>query len=708
MQRLLLLYQPQFESLLLLIPEKPLLEMSEASPLVQSSATDQSQLPTVSSRSNLGPSRQSSPIQYEAINSEPLPSNVSQESQLASLPDEVKSGNPVRPLLHIDEDGTEFSYHLQPMRYSVINILLVELFERFSFYGINYTQTLFLTGAYDSHWNADLTSVEASTYVSVSVAVAYSTPFIGALLADYVLGDYWTLFVGAICFYIPGLVLIVLTSIPGALGETFNHNALAMGLLVLWPIGTGVVKSVVNVFGAKQFHPLLQSRWIEAYYVKFYMCINIGALVGGIVVPILAQVNVTAAYLLPVIMLSLGVLLFLVASKRYVIAKPKWDRWKGNVWPWKSSAKNLEDSFDDDGIPLWSIFRICVLIIPFSIAYSQMSTTFILQGKVMRKIGLVDAACMNNADALSVLFFGHVVGTWFYPALARRGIKLPTTQKFALGSFLGALAVAWALVVEGWITKEYQATGEKISILWQTVSYVLIGAGEIFAVSAAYEVAFTASSPERKVLASAVNLFCIGGLPNVFCIGLYNACKPWFRNSHGNANLSRVQDYASAQVERYFMLLFFLTMGGVLLNLLPSVRTMVESVEDRATELLKTPKTPKRPPIQRRRQEEAVTAAALQRAKRHRDYLKFGSGPQLFKLSSMRAGPSLSERKPLKTATRGDVQRLYRSTGTIPPSVGNVLPPSRNSSPISSVPGVSNSNSTAGGAQSRHHRSNSS
>ena len=29
-----------------------------------------------------------------------------------------------------------------------------ELWERFSFYGINYTQTAFLTGAYDSQWNA--------------------------------------------------------------------------------------------------------------------------------------------------------------------------------------------------------------------------------------------------------------------------------------------------------------------------------------------------------------------------------------------------------------------------------------------------------------------------------------------------------------------------------------------------------------------------
>jgi POT family proton-dependent oligopeptide transporter len=82
-----------------------------------------------------------------------------------------------------------------------------------------------------------------------------------------------------------------LSTVPHLLGETFNKRLLALGLLILWPAGTGIVKSIVNVFGAKQFHPLLQSSLIESYYVNFYMCINIGALVGGIVVPIVAQVR---------------------------------------------------------------------------------------------------------------------------------------------------------------------------------------------------------------------------------------------------------------------------------------------------------------------------------------------------------------------------------------------------------------------------------
>jgi len=149
-----------------------------------------------------------------------------------------------------------------------------------------------------------------------------------------------------------------------------------------------------------------------------------------------------------------------------------------------------------------------------------------------KAFGFVDAATMNGLDPISVLIFGNLTGNIIYPALAKRDIKLPTTYKFAIGSSLGVLAVIWAMLVEHWIHVAYhEHDGQSLCILWQAPSYVLIGWGEIFAVSAAYEVAFTASSPETKALASALNIFCVGGIPNFICIFLYQVCQGWFRNS---------------------------------------------------------------------------------------------------------------------------------------------------------------------------------
>ena len=596
-----------------------------------------------------------------------IPTNVCTVEQWARLPPECRSSlDPRRPLQHFHEDGVTIStYALQPMLYSVALILLTEGIERFCFYGINYTQTSYLTGAYNEDWNADFDAITASQYVSISVAVAYSTPFIGAYLADQCLGDYYSILFAIGALYLPGLLLIGLTTVSGLLGDTFNRPALALGLLVLWPTGTGIVKSIVNVFGAKQFHPLLQSSCIESYYVHFYMCINIGALIGGVVVPLLAQENVTYAYFIPVGLLSGGMILFAAYSGRFVCTPPKSQpsfvccgglRKGGTKQPPPPPRyQSSHSSVAADPIPISAIFRISLLVVPFNIVYSQMSTTFIVQGTVMSKAyGFIDAACMNNADAIAVLLFGQAIGGMLYPYLATRGVKIPTTYKFALGSALGAASIAWALLVEYWIVRTYHLTGERISILWQSVSYILIGAGEIFAVSAAYEVAFKASPPEQKVLFSAVNLFCIGGLPSVLCIVLYQMCIPWFQNRHGTTNIANLPDYASAHVRHYFTLLLVLSLIGTVINVWPGIRDFVEGIEERAADLIRTPKTPR--PVARQRAEEAADEEKqLLAARRHQYYLKYGSGPSLYKHGSMRAGPSLSYTDRNRRSSKEDV-----------------------------------------------------
>ena len=587
---------------------------------------------------------------YSSLNKpldDDLPNNVSSEEQLAKLPDFCISSNKERPLRHVSEMGEVYHYALKPMFYSVIFILLVELLERFSFYGINYTQTAFLTGAYDSEWNAGMSPVDASSYVSISTAVAYTMPFFGAYLADSLFGDYWSLLFGALVLYLPGLLLIMCSTVPYLLGDTFNRSALAFGLLLLWPMGTGVVKSIVNVFGARQFHPILQSSLIESYYVNFYMCINIGAIIGGVIVPVVAQHDITMAYSYPVAMLTCGAILFALGTPRYVRHRPTGDLF---------AKKTIESDGFDSSIGLGTIFRISALIVPFNIAYSQMSTVFIIQGTAMKKaFGFIDASTMNNADAVSVLFFGYIVGSKIYPALAKRDIKIPTTYKFALGSSFGAAAIGWSILLESKIRSTYEETGEMVNILWQTWSYVLIGAGEIFAVSAAYEVAFTSSPPDKKVLFSAVNLFCVGGLPNVLCIGLYQACSSWFLNSHGTHNISKTGDYVTAHVQNYFLVLFCIAMFGIFLNLMPFVREFVSSIEDRAADMVKTPVMKKSPRHRRVLSSDSAMSdeeSPMIRVKRHQAYLKYGSGPVLYKQGSMRAGPSLSERSEEETARR--------------------------------------------------------
>ncbi|KAL7549123.1 hypothetical protein ACHAWF_012391 [Thalassiosira exigua] len=512
-------------------------------------------------------------------------------------------------------------------------------------------------------------SVLASSYVSISVAVAYTMPFLGAILADNVLGEFMTILLGSVLCYIPGLLLIALTTIPHFLGRDFNRSAIQLGLLALWPMGTGFVKACVNVFGAKQFHPILQSSLIESYYVNFYMCINIGALTGGIVVPIVAQWNVTVAYFIPVIMLGLGVLLFVAGTGRYVRPRPKHDvaYYAHEALAWcgcggrrskRHRATRIQPSPGESKVGVGTVALLSGLVVPFNVAYAQMSTSFIVQGTVMENFGLVDAPMMNNVDAVSILAFGHCVGNVLYPELSRRGIKIPTTYKFAIGSAFGALAVGCAIATDYKIHRAYEERGEAITVLWQAFPYFLIGIGEIFAVSTAYELAFTVAPAKMKSVASAANLFMMGGLPNVFCIMLYNLCGPWFLNSRGEAHIHKLDDYASAKVVNYFWVLEFISLIGVIVNLLPSIKNWVAGIEEAAAETVKSPmSTPniRKNLIQRRKfrrqqhssgGDSSVTdeETPLVRAQKHADYLKHGKGPELRKFGSMRAGPSLNKK----------------------------------------------------------------
>ena len=417
-------------------------------------------------------------------------------------------------------------------------------------------------------------------------------------------------------------------------------------------------------FGAKQFHPILQSSLIESYYVNFYMCINIGALTGGIIVPIVAQWNVTVAYFIPVCILGVGVIFFAAGTGKYVMPKPKHDIADivatvsaaiGCGKLRRSQRTRIQPSPSESKVGIGTIALVSALVVPFNVAYAQMATTFIVQGSVMESYGLVDAPMMNNADAISVLAFGYVIGNVIYPALNQRQIKIPTTYKFAIGSAFGAAAVGCAIITEYQIHRVYRERREAISVLWQVFPYFLIGIGEIFAVSAAYEVAFTVAPAKMKSLASAANLFMVGGAPNIFCIMLYSACRQWFMNAKGTANIHKLKDYASAKVVNYFWLLEVISLIGVVVNVLPPVKRWVESIEEEAASTVKSPmSTPiiRKNLMQRRklRQQPSSMESAgedeespLVKAKKHANYLKYGSGPQLMKFGSMRAGPSLKK-----------------------------------------------------------------
>ena len=122
----------------------------------------------------------------------------------------------------------------------VINILLSETCERFSWYGLRSILTLYCVERLK--W-AENSAISLFLYSS---GMAYSMALIGGYVADTYWGKYKTIIRFSI-LYCVGSLLLSLTSIFSSVGGCL----LALFIIA---IGTGGIKPNVSSFGADQYH----------------------------------------------------------------------------------------------------------------------------------------------------------------------------------------------------------------------------------------------------------------------------------------------------------------------------------------------------------------------------------------------------------------------------------------------------------------------
>jgi len=168
----------------------------------------------------------------------------------------------------------------------------------------------------------------------------------------------------------------------------------------------------------------------------------------------------------------------------------------------------------------------------------------------------------------------------------------------------------------------------------------------------------------------------------------------------GDTNLQHLEDYATASVGKYFAVLLGILLLGVGLNVYGPIRRFVESTEQQAAELVKTPILRRTPQMKQHKaapggsgdyaDEESplikkknaaspllnTEKAAAIKAQQHQQYLKYGKGPVLNKMGSMRAGLTLAHKESKKKAIKKSwIHKLYGGTDTTstPTGVGTVV-----------------------------------
>ncbi len=176
-------------------------------------------------------------------------------------------------------------------------LFLVEMWERFSFYGMRAILGLYLkckTSGMDPlpagaqpgfNPGRGWTQAEASNLTGWYGGMAYLLPIAGGFIADKMIGTHRSMLVGGVLIAL-GHIVLGLSGL-GDLATNQNGMSLFIGGLALIVIGTGHFKPSVSVM-VNQLYPESDPRQQGAFGI-FYMGINLGALLGTFFVGLLGE-----------------------------------------------------------------------------------------------------------------------------------------------------------------------------------------------------------------------------------------------------------------------------------------------------------------------------------------------------------------------------------------------------------------------------------
>jgi proton-dependent oligopeptide transporter, POT family len=182
-------------------------------------------------------------------------------------------------------------------------LFLTEMWERFTYYGMRAILILFMVGAI-REGGLGIDDRTANAIYGIWMAATYLFSLLGGWIADRLIGQQRAVFTGG--------MLIVVGNAMLALGRP---TVFFLGLTVI-VLGVGLLKPNVSAIVA-QLYPEGGTRR-DAGFSIFYSGINLGALVGSWLVPIVAAAyGWSAGFALPAIGMVLGLAQFRM-TKHYL------------------------------------------------------------------------------------------------------------------------------------------------------------------------------------------------------------------------------------------------------------------------------------------------------------------------------------------------------------------------------------------------------
>lgn len=365
-----------------------------------------------------------------------------------------------------------------------------EAAERFSFYGMRAILVIFMTRylwLMDDRVASTMSNAQATEYYHQFVAWVYFTPLLGALLSDIFLGKYRTIM----------LLSVLYCAGHGALammGSVGNSSHWLIAGLVFICLGSGGIKPCVSAHVGDQFGKNNQHLLTKIYH-WFYFAINFGSFFSTLLTPwLLEWYGPHWAFGVPGVLMAIATWMFWRSRKQFVHIPA-------------GGAKFFRELFSAEGLlSLAMLIPLYLFIALFWALYDQTGSSWVLQAENMdlHFAGITWLESQVQAiNPILILLYIPLFTFIVYPSI-HRFFPLTPLRKIGIGLFLVAASFALIGLIQSWID-----VGERPSIGWQLVAYLIITAAEVMISIVGLEFSYTQSPKNMKSLVMAFYLLAV-------------------------------------------------------------------------------------------------------------------------------------------------------------------------------------------------------
>jgi proton-dependent oligopeptide transporter, POT family len=287
----------------------------------------------------------------------------------------------------------------------------------------------------------------------------------------------------------------------------FGVPGILMGIATLvFALGT---KYYVRVAPSRQtkragFMPVFREAFRNYQGDEFGPLANLMTTIG---LPLIAMVLLTVVAFLPnttraqwMVVLSFGGPALICVALWYVLvvvfSTRGWMRLKDTFW--QGARGRYSDDEIDAAKSLSPILFVLALIPVFWSLFDQSNSTWVLQGEKMvpyqiasGDIGFtIGAEQMQSANPLLVMILVPLLTLGVYPRIGRWASPL---RRMSVGMFIAS----FSYVIVAMLQSRVEA-GAHISVLWQTVPYIVLTTAEVLISTTGLEFAFREAAPEMK------------------------------------------------------------------------------------------------------------------------------------------------------------------------------------------------------------------